>query len=93
MHWRTRLHPALPGTFPGMHAIQEAWQAHQEGQIEHTGVMVHLVPDEGIDDGPVVAQEIVPIYPDDTLDTLKARVHQTEHRLLVQTLHDLLCQP
>ena len=49
------LHPALPGSFPGMHAIEEAWEAYQRGEIEHTGVMVHLVPDEGVDDGPVVA--------------------------------------
>ena len=80
-----------PGAYPGMHAIQEAWQAHQRGEIDHTGVMVHLVPDEGVDDGPVVATEVVPIHADDTLAMLEARVHETEHRLLVQTLHGLLC--
>jgi len=85
------LHPALPGTFPGMHAIEEAWQAYQKGAIQHTGVMIHLVPDEGVDDGPTVAHEIVPIHADDTLETLEARVHETEHRLLVETLHNLLC--
>ena len=86
------LHPALPGAFPGMHAIEESWHAYQRGELKHTGVMIHLVPDEGVDDGPVVATEIVPIYADDTLDTLEARVHETEHRLLVATLRDLLCQ-
>ena len=85
------LHPALPGSFPGMHAIQEAWDAYQRRDLAHTGVMIHLVPDEGIDDGPVIAQEIVPIHADETLEMLKARVHETEHRLLVQTLHRLLC--
>lgn len=85
------LHPALPGTFPGMHGIQEAYQAYQRGEIEHTGVMIHLVPDEAIDEGPTVGQAIVPIYPQDSLEDLEARVHETEHRLLVETLRKLLC--
>ena len=84
------LHPALPNTFPGTHAIERAYEAFQRGEIEHTGVMVHLVPDEGVDNGPVLATEIVPIHKDDTLETLEARVHQTEHRILVQTLKNLL---
>lgn len=85
------LHPALPGMFPGMHGIEEAYEAYQCNEIEHTGVMVHLVPDEGVDAGPVVAQEEVPIHPEDSLDDLEARIHAVEHRLLVQALHDLLC--
>jgi phosphoribosylglycinamide formyltransferase-1 len=87
------LHPALPGMFPGMHGIQDAFEAYQQGKITHTGVMVHLVPDEGVDAGPVVATEQVPIHPQDTLESLEARIHATEHRLLVQALHDLLCKP
>jgi formyltetrahydrofolate-dependent phosphoribosylglycinamide formyltransferase len=87
------LHPALPGAFPGMHAIEEAWDAYQRGELNHTGVMIHLVPDEGVDDGPVVATEIVPIHADDTLEALETRVHATEHRLLVATLYNLLCHP
>ena len=83
------LHPALPGTFPGTHAIQRAFEAYQRGEINHTGVMVHLVPDEGVDCGPVLAFEIVPILPEDTLATLEARIHSVEHRLLVQTLKNL----
>jgi len=84
------LHPALPGTFPGTHAIERAFEAYQHGEIEHTGVMVHLVPDEGVDNGPVLATEIVPINKDDTLETLETRVHQTEHTLLVKTIKTLL---
>jgi phosphoribosylglycinamide formyltransferase 1 len=84
------LHPALPGTFPGTHAIERAYEAYRAGEITHTGVMVHLVPDEGIDAGPVLAQEIVPIKADDTLLSLEARVHTVEHRLLVVTLKTLL---
>ena len=55
------LHPALPGTFPGTHAIQRAFEAFQKGEITQTGVMVHQVPDEGVDSGPLLGQEIVPI--------------------------------
>ncbi|HZY42636.1 MAG TPA: phosphoribosylglycinamide formyltransferase [Anaerolineae bacterium] len=80
------LHPALPGTFPGTHAIERAYEAHQRGEIDHTGVMVHFVPDEGVDNGPVLAQEEVLIQPTDTLESLEARIHQTEHRLLIETL-------
>ncbi|MHC1782386.1 MAG: formyltransferase family protein [Anaerolineaceae bacterium] len=84
------LHPALPGMFPGTHAIERGFEASRRGEIDHTGVMVHLVPDEGVDDGPVLAVETVPIHLDDTLETLTERVHLTEHRLLVKTLAHLV---
>jgi formyltetrahydrofolate-dependent phosphoribosylglycinamide formyltransferase len=84
------LHPALPGVFPGAHGIERAFDAYQQGKINHTGVMVHLVPDEGVDTGPVLAQEVVPIYPHDTLETLEERVHAVEHCLLVNTIM-ILC--
>lgn len=84
------LHPALPGTFPGVEAIQRAFEAYRRAEIDHTGVMVHLVPDEGVDDGPLLAQEVVAIYPGDTLDALEQRIHAVEHRLLVETLKQLL---
>lgn len=84
------LHPALPGTFPGTQAIVRAYQAYRRGEIAHTGVMVHLVPDEAVDAGPVVVQAQVPIQPRDRLDDLEARVHETEHRLLVGALRKLL---
>jgi len=84
------LHPALPGMFPGTHAIERAYEAYQRGEIEHTGIMVHLVPDEGVDNGPVLATEIIPINKDDTLESLEARVHQVEHVVLVNTLKKIL---
>lgn len=84
------LHPALPETFPGTHSIERALEAYQRKEIKHTGVMVHLVPDEGVDNGPVLATEIVPILADDTLESLEARVHQTEHKLLIATLKQLI---
>ena len=86
------LHPALPGMFPGTHAIQRAFEAYQRGHIEHTGVMLHLVPDEGVDSGPVLAQEDVPLYSDDTLESLETRLHNVEHRLIVTTLTTLCMQ-
>ena len=52
--------------------------------------MVHLVPDEGVDNGPVLATEIIPIFADDTLESLETRVHKTEHELLVKTLKKLI---
>ena len=84
------LHPALPETFPGTHSIERAYEAYQHKEINHTGVMVHLVLDEGVDNGPVLATEIVPIFADDTLESLEARVHQTEHKLLITTLKQLV---
>jgi formyltetrahydrofolate-dependent phosphoribosylglycinamide formyltransferase len=84
------LHPALPGMFPGMHGIEEAYAAYQRGEIEHTGVMVHLVPDPAVDAGPVIAQEVVPIHPDDSLEDLETRIHAVEHRLLVEALRGLV---
>jgi formyltetrahydrofolate-dependent phosphoribosylglycinamide formyltransferase len=84
------LHPALPGTFPGTHAIERGYQAFRAGEIQHTGVMVHLVPDEGVDAGPVLSFEQVPIHPEDTLETLEERIHAVEHRLLVKTLKELI---
>jgi phosphoribosylglycinamide formyltransferase 1 len=84
------LHPALPGTFPGTHAIERAFEAFQQRSVDHTGVMVHLVPDEGVDSGPVLAQETVPILPEDTLASLEERVHSVEHRLLVRAIQSLI---
>lgn len=86
------LHPALPGTFPGVNAIERAWQAYQTGELSHTGVMVHLVPDEGVDLGPVLAQKIVKIKPQDSLEDLEKRVHLCEHELLVETIQKTILQ-
>jgi phosphoribosylglycinamide formyltransferase-1 len=83
------LHPALPGELPGTHAIERAWQEAQEGHRDRTGVMVHLVPNEGVDDGPVLATASISIHPSDTLESLTSRVHGVEHRLLVETLATL----
>jgi phosphoribosylglycinamide formyltransferase 1 len=84
------LHPALPEIFPGTHAIERAFEAYQHRQIKHTGVMVHLVPDEGVDNGPVLAQQEIHFEPEESLEQFEARVHQVEHQLLVNTLKSIL---
>ncbi len=83
------LHPALPGELPGMHAIERAHAEAKAGTRRRTGVMVHLVPDEGVDAGPVLATAEVPILAEDTLEDLEQRVHSVEHSLLVDTLKTL----
>ena len=86
------LHPALPGVFPGLHAIGRAYEAYQRGDIQYSGVMVHLVPDEGVDNGPVLGQQKIHFLPDESLEQFEARVHEVEHRLLVDTLKNILEQ-
>ncbi len=80
------LHPALPGAFPGTHAIERAYEAFQRGELDQTGIMVHLVPDEGVDNGPVLATQQIAFQPGETLEQFEARVHVEEHQLLVETL-------
>jgi phosphoribosylglycinamide formyltransferase-1 len=87
------LHPALPGELPGTNAIARAYAEFEQGRRRATGVMVHLVPDEGVDDGPVLATATVEIDPGDSLETLTERVHTVEHRLLVSALTDLCLPP
>ena len=83
------LHPALPGEFVGTRAIERALTEAKDGLRTSTGIMVHLVPDEGVDNGPVLATQVVPILPEDDLAALSTRVHQAEHLLLVETLRTL----
>jgi phosphoribosylglycinamide formyltransferase 1 len=71
------VHPSLLPAFPGMHGVSDAL-AHG---VKVTGVTVFLV-DEGTDTGPIVFQEPVEVRDDDDWDSLEARVHEVEHRLL-----------
>jgi phosphoribosylglycinamide formyltransferase 1 len=84
------LHPALPEMFPGIHAIERAFAEYQRGGIEYTGVTVHLVPDEGVDNGPVLGQQEIYFQPDESLEQFEARVHELEHKLLVGTIKTVL---
>jgi phosphoribosylglycinamide formyltransferase 1 len=80
------IHPALPGAFPGTRAIESAFEAWRQGRIDRTGVMIHFVPDEGVDDGPVIAAAEVGIEVGDDRAALEKKIHATEHRLLTETL-------
>ena len=77
--------------FQGLHAIERAFDDHLQNGRTQTGVTLHYI-DEGLDTGPVIRQEHVPIKPDDTLDELETRIHQTEHRLYPQVLNEVICQ-
>ena len=84
------LHPALPGTFPGSQAMERAYAAFLRGEIDRSGVMVHLVMDEGVDNGPVLSCQEIVLEPGETWHQFETRMHATEHRLLVATLKDVI---
>jgi phosphoribosylglycinamide formyltransferase 1 len=77
-------HAAPLPEFPGAHPIEDVLAAG----VSETAATVHYV-DEGIDSGPVIAAERVPVLPGDTPDTLRARVQAVEHRLLPETVRQL----
>ncbi|QIN28941.1 phosphoribosylglycinamide formyltransferase [Brevibacterium luteolum] len=77
-------HPALLPSFPGAHGVRDALAYG----VKVTGSTVHLV-DEGVDTGPIIAQQPVPVEPDDTEDTLHERIRRVERRLLVDVLTHL----
>ncbi len=79
------VHPALLPSFPGAHAVADALK----WGVKVTGVTVHLV-DEEVDHGPVVAQAAVEVRSDDDWDSLEARIHEAEHRLLPSALRALV---
>ncbi|WP_251546141.1 phosphoribosylglycinamide formyltransferase [Limosilactobacillus caecicola] len=81
------LHPAWLPEYPGLHSIERAYQDHRQ----QTGVTVHFI-DAGLDSGPIIMQERVPIYPTDSLADLEARVHQTEHQLYPQAIKKVLTE-
>jgi phosphoribosylglycinamide formyltransferase-1 len=70
------IHPALLPAFPGLHAQRQAL----DYGVKITGATVHFV-DEGVDTGPIILQAAVPVEPDDTEETLSARILVEEHRL------------
>lgn len=79
------VHPSLLPSFPGLDAQRQAW----EHGVKVSGATVHLV-DEGLDTGPIVAQEAVAVRDDDTPQTLAARILQTEHRLYPEAVRLVL---
>jgi len=77
-------HSAPLPEFPGAHPIEDVLAAG----IDETAATVHFV-DEGMDTGPVIAAERVPVRPGDTADTLRTRVQAVEHRLLPEVVREL----
>jgi phosphoribosylglycinamide formyltransferase-1 len=78
-------HSAPLPDFPGAHPIEDVLEAG----VPESAATVHYV-DEGIDTGPVIIAERVPVLEDDTVETLRARVQAVEHRLLPDTVRSLL---
>lgn len=74
-------HPALLPSFKGWHAVRDAL----ERGVKVTGCTVHVVTEE-VDEGPILAQEAVPVLPDDTEATLHERIKEVERRLLPATI-------
>jgi len=79
------IHPALLPSFPGL----EAWKQALDHGVKVTGCTVHFV-DQGIDTGPIIAQETVPVLDHDTPATLHARIQEAEHALYPSVVAALL---
>lgn len=79
------IHPSLLPAFPGLHTHQRAIDAG----CRFAGCTVHQVTSE-LDYGPILEQAVVPVLPDDTADTLAARVLTQEHQIYPRAIADLL---
>ena len=79
------IHPSLLPSFPGLHAQR---QALQRG-AKVAGCTVHFVEPGEVDGGAIIAQAVVPVYPDDTEETLAARIQVEEHRIYPESLRAL----
>ncbi len=77
------LHPALPGHFHGVGAVERAYAAYHRGEIQRTGCTVQYVT-PALDAGPVVAQTIVPFKEGEPLEDFELRMHTAEHQLIVR---------
>jgi phosphoribosylglycinamide formyltransferase-1 len=78
-------HSAPLPEFPGAHPIEDVLAAG----VPETAATVHYV-DEGVDTGPIIAAERVPVRPGDTVESLRARVQAVEHQLLPRVVADLV---
>jgi len=75
------IHPSLLPAFPGL----KAWEQALQYGVKVTGVTVHFV-NEGVDTGPIILQEAVPVLAGDTPETLHQRLHEVEHRLFPEAI-------
>jgi phosphoribosylglycinamide formyltransferase 1 len=79
------VHPSLLPAFPGLEAQRQAL----EGGVKVSGATVHVV-DEGLDSGPILIQEAVPVLDTDTVDSLSARILEAEHRIYPRAVRAML---
>jgi phosphoribosylglycinamide formyltransferase-1 len=84
-HRILNIHPALLPSFPGLHAQRQAL----EHGVRFSGATVHIV-DTNLDAGPIVMQAVVPVFTDDTEDTLSARILAEEHRIYPEAIQRVL---
>ncbi len=77
-------HPAYLPEFPGAHGVRDALAAG----VDRTGASL-IVVDNSVDGGPIIAQERVPVLPDDNESTLHDRIKPVERRLLIQAVLDI----
>lgn len=82
----TNIHPALLPSFPGTSGVADALAYG----VKVTGVTVHFV-DEGLDSGPIILQEAVPVLPGDDVESLHQRIHEVEYRLYPEAIR-LFCE-
>jgi phosphoribosylglycinamide formyltransferase-1 len=75
------IHPALLPSFPGLHAQKQAFECG----VRISGCTVHFV-DEGMDTGPIIIQAAVPVYHDDTEDSLSERILKSEHKIYPEAI-------
>src|SRR5437899_9802067 len=78
------IHPSLLPSFPGL----DAWKQALDHGVKITGCTVHFV-DAGVDSGPIIAQQAVPVLDGDTLETLHERIQIDEHELYPQCISAL----
>jgi len=80
-HKVMNIHPALLPSFQGLHGQTQAF----DYGVKFSGCTVHFA-DDGVDTGPIIAQAVVPVFDDDTADTLQQRILKEEHRLFPQAI-------
>jgi phosphoribosylglycinamide formyltransferase-1 len=79
------VHPSLLPAFPGLHAQRQAW----EHGVKVSGATVHLV-EQGLDSGPILLQEAVPVLEHDDVERLSARILEAEHRIYPRAVRAVL---
>jgi phosphoribosylglycinamide formyltransferase-1 len=78
------IHPSILPSFPGAHAVRDALASG----AKETGTTIHIV-DEGVDTGPILGQQSLPVFPSDDESSLHERIKVLERKLLVETIQSL----